>query len=122
TVAETADLARRGAVIVVQPFNTPGFGEAVGLGTVVAPDVVSLRGAQVVGAPSEAEERPGLGPGPLTLLSIASLALLWLLGAGWARWALPGAGALAISCAAPSAGLAVAVFAALAADRLALGA
>jgi len=122
TVAETADLARRGAVIVVQPFNTPGFGEAVGLGTVVAPDVVSLRGARVVGALSEPEERPGLGPATLTLLSIASLALLWLLGAGWARWALPGAGALAISCAAPSAGLAVAVFAALAADRLGLGA
>jgi hypothetical protein len=122
TVADTADLAHRGAVLVVQPFNTSGYGEAVALGTVVAPDVVSLRGGRAIGAPGHAEERPGLGPGPLVLLSIASLAILWVLGAGWARWALPGTGTLAIASAAPSAGLAVAVFGAFAADRLALAA
>jgi hypothetical protein len=122
TVAETAGLARRGAVLVIEPFNEPGFDEAAGLGTIVAPDVVSLRGGRAIGAPVEAVERPGLGPGPLVLLSVASLALLWVLGAGWVWWALPGAGHLAISCAAPSAGLAVAVFAAYTADRLALAA
>jgi hypothetical protein len=122
TVAETAGLGRRGAVLVVQPFNTPGFGEAVGLGPVVAPDVVSLGGARAIGAPTEAERRSGLGPGPLILLSIATLAFLWILGAGWARWALPGARALAVACAAPSAGLAVAVFASYGADRLSLAA
>ncbi|MGH2683149.1 MAG: hypothetical protein ACRDIX_07940 [Actinomycetota bacterium] len=120
TVAETAALARRGAILVVQPFNRPGFGEAVSLGTVVSPDVVSLRGGRVAGAPLEAEERPGLAPGPLVLLSMATLVIVWILGAGWARWALAGAAPLAMACAAPSAGVAVAVFSALAADRLAL--
>jgi hypothetical protein len=122
TLAETRDLREQGAVLVVQPFNTPGFGEAVGLGTVVAPDVVSLHGGRAIGAPGQGEERPGLGPGPLILLSIASLAVLWALGAGWAGWALPGVGPLAIACVAPSVGLAVAVFAAYTADRLALAA
>lgn len=122
TVSQTAGPARRGAVLVVQPFNHPGFGEAVGLGTVVAPDVVSLRGARAIRAPTAAQTRPGLGPGPLVLLSVVSLALLGVVGAGWARWMLPGAGALAAACAAPSVGLAVAVFSVYAADRLALAA
>jgi hypothetical protein len=120
TVAETADLGAHGAVLVVQPFNEPGFGQAVGLGTVVGPDVVSLRGGRPVGDTGSTEERPGLGPGPLILLSVASLAVLWIFGVGWARWALSDAGTVAIVCAAPSAGLAVAVFGALAADRLGL--
>jgi len=120
TVGETAALAAQGAILVVQPFNEPGYGEAVGLGTVVGPDVVSLRGGRTIGTSGATEELPGIGPGPLVLLSVASLAILWILGVGWARWTLPDAGAVAISFAAPSAGLAVAVFGALAADRLGL--
>jgi hypothetical protein len=118
TVAETANLVARGAVLVIQPFNVPGFGEAVAVGTVVGPDVVSLRGGRPTGDGGPVDERPGLGPGPLVLLSVASLTVLWILGAGWARWALPGAGAMAMACAAPSAGLAVTVLGAVAADRI----
>jgi len=123
TVAETAALAPQSVVLVLQPFNEPGFGEAVGLGTVVAPDVVSLRGARsvgAVGAGGAAGYRPGLGAGALIALSVAALAILWVLGAGWTRWALPGAGAVAVGSAAASVGLAVAVLGAVTAEAIGL--
>jgi hypothetical protein len=121
TVAETVALSGRGAVLVLQPFNEPGFAEAVGLGTFVAPDVVSLEGGRpVAAAAGAAAHRPGLGAGALIVLSVAALAILWLFGAGWARWALPGAGALAVTSAAASAGLAVAVLGAFVADGIGL--
>jgi hypothetical protein len=118
TIAETADVTDRAAVFVVQPFNTPGFADAVGRGEVVAPDVVSLGGGEPVAGSGEPPPRLGLGPGPLILLSIAALAFLWVLGAGWAGWMLPGGGRLATACLATSAGLAVAVFGIFLVDRL----
>lgn len=121
TVAETTDLSDHGAVLVLQPLNEPGFAEAVGLGTVVAPDVVSLGGGRPVTTAGDATAyRPGLGAGALIALSVAALAILWLLGAGWAGWALPGAGTVAVASASASAGLAVAVLGAFVADRIGL--
>ena len=114
---EAAPDLDRAAVIVVRAFNPAGYREAVGLGTETAPGVVLVRGSP--GGRSRSGPPPdGLGPVPLAAGSIAALAALGLLGGGWSRWGLPGAGRRAAAAVAPSAGITVAVVATFLADRL----
>lgn len=121
TLEEAERVRARAAVLVVRPFNEPGYDEAVAMGREVAPGV-----AQVEGPPARAAVSPGapegLGGGALIGLSVATLALLGILGGGWARWGLPGASLRGAGSLAPAAGLAVGVVAALAADGLGFGA
>lgn len=121
TVAETAPLRDSGAVLVVEPFNEPGFDEARRIGEPVGPGVVSLRGGRAVPPGALPRGEVGLGPLALVLLSAAALVLLGALGGGWARWALPFAPPTAVAAAAPSVGVAVALAGAFLADRLGLG-
>jgi hypothetical protein len=120
TLEEVERVRDRAAVLVVRPFNEPGYDEAVALGREVAPDV-----AQVDGPPARRAVSPGapqgLGASALIGLSVAALALLVLGGGGWARWGLPGASLLGVASLAPAAGLAIGVVAALAADGLGFG-
>lgn len=117
---EAAPDVDRAAVVVVRTFNPQGYGEAVRLGTQAAPGVAVVRGSPTVQARSQAAPY-GLGPIGLAGGSIASLAALALLGGGWSRWGLPGAGRRAVAAAAPSVGVAVAVMATFLADRLGVG-
>jgi hypothetical protein len=102
------------AVFVLEAFNPSGYAAASRLGTSIAPGVVALRGGVPVpgqdgaGSPSPPSEReePGLGPGALAGLAMGALALLALVGGGWARWGLPGASRLGVAAASVSAGLA----------------
>jgi hypothetical protein len=115
---EAAAVRREASLVVLERFNPQAYPEAVELGREVLP------GIAVVGTPPEepgdvaAGTARGLGGIGLVLLSAASVALLALLGGGWARWALPGATAMAVVGVAPAAGMAVIVVAGLAADVL----
>lgn len=127
---DVAPLRGRAAVLVVRAFNREAFPEALALGVEVAPGVVVLRGpggaAPEVGTGASSPRPPAPpapeGPGPLGQagLALGALALLGALGGGWARWGLPGASPLAVASLAPSAGAAVGILGALAADRLGL--
>jgi hypothetical protein len=99
---------------VVEAFNPSGFAAATRLGTSLAPGVVALtvdtstigtESAPAIAGPAD-EDPPGLRPTALAGISLGTLALLTLIGAGWARWGLPGASLEAVVAAAPSVGLA----------------
>lgn len=113
---ESEPILPRAAVLVLQPFNRPGWEDALRLGAVVAPGVVQLRGPPVAAGSVEAAGIAGAGYAALT---IAVLLLLGALGAGWSRWAI--ADRRAALSLAPSVGVGLAVLSALLADRLGLG-
>ncbi len=117
---DVAAVRDEAAVFVLRPVNEPGFDEARGLGTEIAPDVVLLAGPEPPGRVAPARGDPGLGPAALVGLSVAGALLLGALGAGWARWGLAGASPRAALALAPSAGLGVAILGAFAADGLGL--
>jgi len=113
---EAEPVLDRAAVLVVRPFNEPGWAGAVRLGTVVTAGVAQLAGPAVEALPAEAA---GIGGAGSAGLAIGILLLLTLLGGGWARWAIADRGA-ALGLA-PSAGLGLAILSALLADRAGLG-
>ena len=124
-LAESRTVGVDQAVLVVRHFNRTGYKEATRVGTPVTPDIVALRGVpQILGESRTGPVRgsdvepPGLGPTVLAALSIGALALLALVGAGWARWGLPGAPIRAVLAAAPSVGLASLILAAVAAQSV----
>jgi hypothetical protein len=124
-LAESRTVDADQAVFVVRPFNQAGFKAATRVGTPVTPDIVALRGVpQIPGAGRTGPVRgsdpepPGLGPTTLAAVSIGALALLALVGAGWARWGLPGAPIRAVVAAAPSVGLAGLILGAIAAQSV----
>lgn len=107
TVARTAPVRDRAAVLVMEPFH-PAFGEIAG--RTVAPGIKAVRGASELDDASRAPAPPPLtGPGQLVLRSVALVTLLGVAGGGWARWALSGTHRSAVVALAPVAGLAVAV-------------
>jgi hypothetical protein len=108
-------------VFVLEAFNRSGYPAATRMGGVLAPGVVALRtgfSADPLGAhaPTRSGSPPGLGPTALVFESLVALALLTVLGAGWARWGLPGAPLEGFLAAAASVGLASLVLGAVAAD------
>lgn len=124
-LAESRTVGVDQAVLVVRHFNRTGYKEATRVGTPVTPDIVALRGVPQIPGESRTGpvrrsdvEPPGLGPTVLAALSIGALALLALVGAGWARWGLPGAPIRAVLAAAPSVGLASLILAAVAAQSV----
>lgn len=120
TLEEAAPVRERAAVLVVRPFNEPGFEEAVAAGHEVVPGVAQVAGPPARGLPAPPSQQ-GLGAAALVGLSVTALALLGLLGAGWARWGLAGASLRGAASLAPATGLGVALVAALAADGLGFG-
>jgi hypothetical protein len=119
-LGELRPLLDGAAVLVIRRFNTEGFEPALGSGVEVADGVVALSRGTEMDAAEDVEAPDGLGLLALSLLSMASLAILAALGLGWARWALPAAGVRAAALAAPSVGVAVAIVAAVGADRIGL--
>jgi len=119
---EVTPLLDDAAILVIRRFNQEGFAEASETGMVVADGVVALaRGGEMRGVvPGEVTPPPGLGAPALFLLSLGSLAVLGLLGWGWARWMLPHAGSRGIALGAPSVGLAAVILAAAAVDLVGL--
>jgi hypothetical protein len=117
-----APLLDDAAILVIRRFNQEGFAEASETGVVVADGVVALaRGEDMRGVGSgEVAPPPGLAAPALFLLSVGSLAVLGLLGWGWARWMLPHAGRRGIALGAPSVGLAAVILAAAAVDLVGL--
>lgn len=118
---EARPVLDRAAVLVMEVFAAPSFGDARSTGELVAPGLVQVSGPPV-GSATTAPPPSGLGPVVLVLWSAAGFLLLLLLGAGWARWGLGGASRMAAAALAPSVGLAVALVGAYAADRLGLSA
>jgi hypothetical protein len=119
---EAEGLRTEAAIVVLERFNPQAFPEALDLGEEVLPGV-----AVVGGTPSPTGDVPpgsseGIGGLHLVVLSGSTVALLMLLGVGWARWALPGLGARAAISLAPAAGLAVIVLVGLLAETLGAGA
>lgn len=104
------------ALVVVERFNPQAFPEATRLGREVLPGVAVVGAEQAPSSDVTGDRIPGLGGAELLLLSAAAIALLALLGAGWARWALPGLAARTAISLAPAAGLAVTVLAGILAD------
>jgi hypothetical protein len=133
---ETAPFLDEAWVLVLEPFNREGFGEAAEDGTLLAPRIALLQappdmrgGTTVPGGPGSLRIPPavdgnalGLAPLPLVALTAGAVALLVLLGLGWARWGLPGASPLAALCLAPAAGLGIVVLAGFLTDRILPGA
>jgi hypothetical protein len=108
-LGEAQPVRDRATVLVLEAFNQEGYEAARARGTEAAPGVVQLAGPEAtLGTASPSQATPGPGPAALVLLSIGSLAALWVLGAGWAWWAFPGASPAAAALA-PSAGLAAGV-------------
>jgi hypothetical protein len=121
-LSEAAPFLDEAAILLLRTFNPDWYTEALQSGVSVADEVVAIaRGEEMRGVPDgEIAPPPGLGAVSLFLLSLASLALLGILGAGWARWMLPRTGTHASALAAPSVGLAVAIVATVASDRVGL--
>lgn len=124
-LAESRNVGFDPAVLVVRHFNRASYKAAARVGTPVTPDIVALRGVpQIPGASRTGPlrrsdpEPPGLGPTALAAVSIGALALLALVGAGWARWGLPGAHIRAVLAASPSMGLASLILGAVAAQSM----
>lgn len=116
---EARPILDRAAVLVVRQFNESGWQEAIAEGREVAPDVAVLSGPPLLEpAPLPIERPSGLGPWGFIGVSLASLVILTVLGWGWSRWGLVGAGPSAALAVAPSAGIALAVLASFLADRL----
>jgi hypothetical protein len=123
-LAESKRFGAAPVVFVLEPFNRSGFAAATRVGTSLAPGVVAIPGEAPTLASARAgslsraagDDPPGLGPAALAGLSIIALALLTLVGAGWARWGLPGAARGAVAAAAPSVGLASLILGAVAAQ------
>jgi hypothetical protein len=124
-LSEVGPLLPTAAVFVLRAFNEEGWAETAGVAP-VAPGVVQLQPtAQADSTASRTAggelDLDGLGPAELVGLSVLTLIVLGFLGAGWARWGLPRAGHRAAAAVAPSAGIAVAVWATFVADRLGFG-
>lgn len=117
---EVTPLLNEAAILVIRRFNEAGFTEASETGLVVADGVVALARGEEMGGVGSGEPAPpsGLGVAALFLLSLAALAMLGLIGWGWARWMLPHAGRQGILLGAPSVGLAAVILAAVAVDRV----
>jgi hypothetical protein len=113
---EAAHLRETAALVVVERFNPQAFPEATRIGRQVLPGVVVVGAEQAPSSDVTRDRIPGLDGLELILLSAGTIALLTLLGAGWARWALPGLTARTAISLAPAAGLAVTVLAGLLAD------
>jgi hypothetical protein len=115
---EAAAVREEATLLVLERFNPQAYPQALDLGSEVLP------GVAVVGTPPgqvadvSSETARGLGGMHLVLLTSASVLLLALLGAGWARWAVPGASPLAVVGLSGAAGLTVIVVAGLAVDLL----
>jgi hypothetical protein len=110
---------RRATVLELRAFDEIDYARARDIGAEVAPGVVVLTAAPPVSG-TEALAPSGLGPAGLVTLSVAALLALGLVGGGWARWGLPGAGRRAVAAAAPSVGIGVSALGAFAADRVGL--
>jgi hypothetical protein len=116
---EVAPVADRAVTFVLRDFNPGGYPDALAGGRQVAPGV-----AVISGSPGDSDPPPAtasleaLSPIGLILLAPLSLGLLALLGAGWTSWGLAGATRRAAMLAAPSVGVAVAILATVAADRI----
>jgi hypothetical protein len=123
-------------VLVLEPFNRDGFAEAAEVGSLLSPGIAVLKkppdsrgrttlpgGPGALRHPSTVDGNAlGLAQIPLVTLTAGAIALLFVLGLGWARWGLPGASSLAAVCLAPAAGLAIVVLAGFVTDRLVPGA
>lgn len=123
SLAEARPVLDEAAVFVLEPFNRPGFPQAVGTGVRLGPDAIAMRLPRGIDtAPSDpARALPsGTAPWAVVVLALGALALLGLLGAGWTRWGLVGGSRLAAIAAAPAAGAGLAVLSVLVADRLGL--
>ena len=131
---EAAPFLDEAVVLVLEPFNREGFGEAVDAGRLLAQGIVVLR-EPPGDAPSPSDQDAGvplppavdgttlgLAPLPLVVFSAASLGMLLLLGLGWSRWGLPGASVLGVIALAPAAGLGILVIAGFLTDLLVPGA
>jgi hypothetical protein len=131
---EAAPFLDEAVVLVLEPFNREGFGEAVESGRLLAPGIVVLQepAGDAPSPPDQAGGLPlppavdgetlGLAPIPLVVLSATSLGMLLLLGLGWARWGMPGASRMGGIALAPAAGLGILVVAGFLTDLLAPGA
>ncbi|MFL5798150.1 MAG: hypothetical protein ACJ77A_09480 [Actinomycetota bacterium] len=114
--------ATPGVALVLEPMNVPGFGEAQRAGRRVAPGVVLLHrksGRRIAIPHSLQPPVDPLLPAPvwrILLDAVGMLALLWAIGWGWARGLV--GGGLATAAIAPAMGVAVAVVAGLALDRV----
>jgi hypothetical protein len=116
---EVEPVLDRASIFMIRPLNEAGWDPT--LGRPIAPDVLLLSGPFPGGGPTVGATGPapeGLGAGQLIWRSILALAVLAVIGGGWARWGLPEQGRRAAAAAAPSVGAAVAVVATVVADRL----
>jgi hypothetical protein len=117
---EVEPVLARASIFLIRPLNEAGWDPT--LGREIAPEVLLLS------EPSTAGGSATVGPaGPAPVLddtgeliwrSILVLAVLAVIGGGWARWGLPERGRRAAAAAAPSVGIAVAVATTVLADRL----
>jgi hypothetical protein len=133
---ETAPFLDEAWVLVLEPFNREGFGEAAEVGSLLGPGIAVLKkppdsrgrttlpgGPGALLHPSAVDGNAlGLAQIPLVALTAGALALLFVLGLGWARWGLPGASPLGAVCLAPAAGLGIVVLAGFLTDRILPGA
>ena len=121
---EAAPLLDEGVILLLRAFNERGYAQALEIDDhafVLADGLVELAEGRFRALPTavEGSGSPGLSILELFLLSLGALLAMALLGWGWASWALSGAsGARGLALAAPSVGVAVAILAAVAADRI----
>ena len=115
---EAASVRQDAALVVLERFNPQAFPDAVRLGREVLPGVAVVGPVHAPVGDVSAGQVPGLDGVEVVLLSVGAVALLTLVGAGWARWALPGLPARTAISLAPSVGLAVIVLTGLLADLL----
>jgi hypothetical protein len=116
---EAAAVRDEAAIVVLERFNPQAFPEALELGTEVLPGVAVVGGSPVA---TDVPPDPGLGRLRLVVLSVSAVVLLMLLGAGWARWVLPGLGPRTVISLAPAAGLGVIVLVGLLVETMGAGA
>jgi hypothetical protein len=117
---EAAAVRGEAAIVVLERFNPQAYPEALELGTEVLPGIAMVGGSPVTA--TDVRPDPGIGGLRLVGLSVSAVLLLMLLGAGWARWALPGVGARTVISLAPAAGLGVIVLVGLLVETLGAGA
>lgn len=117
---EAEPILGRASTFLIRPLNEAGWDPT--LGREIAPEVLLLSepstagGSPIVGAADQSPD--GYDTGEIIWRSILALAVMAVIGGGWARWGLPERGRRAAASAAPSVGIAVAVAATVVADRL----